>query len=223
VHCSAFAYDCQKLTWEKLLSLRGLVVLVLLATGVAAHADTFQFSYSGVTWSYQGTLRNDTFSLQLDPASLTNATLDYPFPGDITYFVPATVNGVTVPNLQLGERPGTSYSDPVDTFYLNSYVNGQWNYYFFISYGNFLSGDPNQPVVNPGTYFLVGENYALLSPVDGWLTVTDLDAPAPTPEPSSVALLSTGLLGLGAALRKRFASEFETDVRISCVPFSRLC
>jgi hypothetical protein len=55
------------------------------------------------------------------------------------------------------------------------------------------------PTFTPGTYTLVEQNSFLipLQPtVDFTLTITEETSAAPTPEPSSVALLATGVLGL---------------------------
>jgi hypothetical protein len=189
------------------LSLRFLAALVLLATGTYAHADTFSFSYSGVTDSYQGVLRNDTFDFQLDSSSLINGTLN-PFSGQITYIVQATVNGVTVPNVQLSKGYSSSPGIAIDTVYINNLGNGQGtlNYYYYISYGIFLSGALDDAMITPGSYSLVGENYLFEAPVQGTLTITDLTpASAVTPEPSSFVFLGTGLLSVAGFVRKRFA------------------
>jgi hypothetical protein len=182
--------------------LRSITSVLLFAIGTAAHADTFQFNYSGVTESYQGVLRQDTFSLQVTTSALTNGTVDSL--GQITYTLPATVNGVVVPNVLLSKAHTWSPGIDVDTFYIDSFAGGQWNYYYFISYGLFLTGALDQPVITPGSYSLVGENYRLGAPVAGELTVVDLSTPAPTPEPASLALVSTSLLGFAFLWRKRF-------------------
>lgn len=189
---------------------RVLTFLVLLATGMAAQADTFQFNFSGFTANYQGILRTDTFSFQIDTSSLTNGTLTPtvdPRFWELNYIVPATVNGVAVPNLQLSERHifGPGPEAFYDIIYINSFVNGQWNYYFYSSYPTFLTGGVNEPVIEAGTYALSGENYVPGAPAWGTLVVTDLTpASAPVPEPSSFALVTTALLGVASLSRKRF-------------------
>ena len=56
-----------------------------------------------------------------------------------------------------------------------------------------FTGTAGAPVFVPGVYTI---------PVDGILTITD-QTPTVTPEPSSLALLGTGVLGVAGLLRRR--------------------
>ena len=71
---------------------------------------------------------------------------------------------------------------------------------------SFTTGPASSPIFIPGTYLNAGlysDEYS--DSFDGTATITDLSAPPTTvtPEPSTLALLGTGVLAAAGALRRR--------------------
>ncbi|HWB31759.1 MAG TPA: PEP-CTERM sorting domain-containing protein [Acidobacteriaceae bacterium] len=158
-----------------------VTAIVLLSTCLAARADDIY-----------------TFTV--------NLTLPYGLVGTYTFDEPSIVT--TAGYLSLSDL--TSYSGAaIRSFYLNP---DSFTCPHFISPGaqSCIEIEPVSGIVNsfagsealnaPGMY---DENVTAL-----YVTITDTSSnPSPTPEPSSIFLLSTGLLGAAGALKSRFVSS----------------
>jgi PEP-CTERM motif len=73
-----------------------------------------------------------------------------------------------------------------------------------VLYGVYIA--PNDSMTLDGTFngeIIGGENITLMSGI----TINGVTAPTPTPEPSSLLLLGSGLLGLGVVVRRRSAAR----------------
>jgi hypothetical protein len=156
-----------------------LVAAAALAATFTAHADTLTFSSAGTTF---------TFTL---PSS--------PVPSASSAGVGFEVDGVTA--------SGPSGTQSIDVaFYDNpgSVINGGFGYAGFGSV-DFSSG----PQVFTGTEadpsFLTGV-FNLIDTSTGAQTTLTITGDSPVPEPSTFALLGTGILGLAGATRRKFSS-----------------
>lgn len=175
--------------------LSSLAALVVISAGVAAHADTVQISFDGTentgiggsavgigSFSYIGSPSALSLS-QLTGFNFTATVQATNFPvtvftyslSDIEGFS-ATLNGDVLTSLILLTDPAASSSD--------RYGPESLFVYSLLPEGAFLGGVPygNAPQV---------ENF--------------LGQVSQTPEPSSVALLGTGMLCLAGMVRKRSA------------------
>ncbi len=174
------------------------VVLSLAMTALCAHADTLQTFQVQNTFVYPpsatpagsmtGTIVIDTTSGQF-------------VSGDLTY-VDSSMT-IQFNNSTLSTRTSSNQS------YTNFYSGGGAYLLNFDLLAPSLVGYTGGPIcgnIGPcggfGYIVINGDAYAWSH--SGSLTPIDSSTPTPTPEPASFLLLGTGLLGVGATVKRRF-------------------
>lgn len=171
-------------------------VLTLAMTALCAHADTLQSFQVQNTFVYPpagtpagsmtGTIIIDTTSGQF-------------VSGDLTY-----VDSATTVQFNSSALPTATITNQVFTnFYTGAYIlNFDLLATTLVGYtGGPICGNTG-PCLGFGYIILNNDAYAWSH--SGSLTPIDSSTPTPTPEPASFLLLGTGLLGLGATVKRRF-------------------
>lgn len=164
-----------------------MAVLVLLSSGLAAHADSI--TYNVTLTANAGSLYSGTgvFTVASAPTSA----------GVSTY---TTTTGLSNLSFTIGGQVFNLANANSGSVPLVQFVNGSLTN---ITYAGQTGTSPNRfALQSTGAYVFYYNNLQSAS------TGTFSAAVAPvavTPEPSSFALLGTGLLGVAGMLRKRFA------------------
>ncbi len=185
--------------------MRPYLLAALLALAPAAYADTFQFTFDGAfqpnCCGSTGVGPNLTFNFQLSgPPVFFLYDDQYP----AYEYLAVQLNGL--PRNPKYDLMAGSYSDPLVSYSAFTFENnGDVTSFLDISASPILiTGPDSDPVYIPGTYSASLELHDGHAVYDGTLAVADLSTPgAATPEPSTFALLGTGLAGLTAILRRR--------------------
>lgn len=182
-----------------------LCVLVLAAfASTSALADTFNFSFGNSGDSFYGSGVLTGTSNGDGSFTITNVT------GATTYNFLGTHNETIAGILAPGTFPVGFLQTPNDNilYYPASY--GFLNTYFDLgglSYSLSNGTDVNLYFSNGEFYGKTfnGQSYGLPAGERIQITQTSTD-PSPVPEPNTLMLLSTGVLGMAGAIRRKFAA-----------------
>jgi PEP-CTERM motif len=172
-------------------------LLAALAISATAHAapppasENFSFSLDGGT----------PISFTLDPSEILAAAS-----GELVEYGSVSFSGGTADDTVVFFNPAFGLAEkdgPIDFEFADPSLN--------IASAGFegaklYSGDESDPTFLPGTYTLTGDP-SVATPDTETLTLTISGAgssPPAVPEPSSMVLLGTGVLGCVGAVRRRF-------------------
>lgn len=166
-----------------------LAVVFLALSTFAAHADT-TFNVSGATehnGTFSGTITLDTATSQFTAASITYSLFSSTYLFNVIDL--QELGGGTY-NTYIADAAGEQFALKLPVATLSGYQGST------ICTGNCLT---------PGGGY-ASAFFDMLNPRDLYnVTSGSLTPAAATPEPSSIALLTTGLLGIAGTLRKRRA------------------
>lgn len=177
------------------------VAAAMLSASLAAHAETLYYTFTGV----ESNGRNDTLTFSTSSTGPFFSGNGFFSTGKDTI----TFNGSSDSRSQTfepAENPGVT---------VLSTAEGN-NRFAFDFLGSLYSGSTSNPTLLPGTFTLdtaetdnslelQAENSFRYSSGTLVASTTPFTTPTVTPEPSSFALLGTGLLGALGVARKRFA------------------
>jgi hypothetical protein len=161
-----------------------LITAVLLSASLAAHADTdTNFTFTDVSVQGGGTITGYiTIDTTTGKAIASDFTIDSTTAGDATFDAAEVAYGSQGPHDYIVEFDNNVFGDVIllmfDTGSLKGYTGGDLN-----NESNFLNSNFDDPSLT-----------AVLTP-----------EAAVTPEPASLLLMATGLLGFAWMGRRRFA------------------